>query len=455
MSLSRRTLVRGLGASVLGASTLVGCRTDDPSKPTDPASGEGPPTDAAPEDPLRIALVTTSLGPVGDVRRQVEDAVAEGIREINYDGGVFGRDVELFDPHVVEHADEDLGAVAKELGPDGEGASALILAVDDAQLVDALPDIAATGMVILSPTSSSTRVRAEGGDAGLLFRLAPTQEAVATVLVEEAVGTDPKDRGGEPGTIAFLGTDDEASNDLRDQLVAQGRPKGAKLVLEKTYGEGELGDVAGRARAIAKAKPAMLVLTGGAETTDLLRALHTEIADDRGRPEIEIAVRLVGPAVRDHAQDHLPKDALSGASGLQAGGPVPETFRLWMLNRDSSLLELGPPGMAAATQAYDSLALICLAARQAQSLEGATIAGAVPGVLTGSEECTSLEACTTELSSQQQVGETPSIAYRCASGDLALGEDRDLVSGQLRSFDYSESGAIGSPQATDFELAGD
>lgn len=448
MSIPRRALARSLVVGALGATALTGCRIGAPGRgdpTTDPASGE--PAGSAPDEPLRIGAILTTVGPVGQMHRQVIAAINQAMREINYDGGVFEREVELIEPRIVESTDEDLGAIAEELAADK--ASALVLSVDDGQLITHLEAIAGTGMALISPTSTSTRVRSGGAGSGLLTRLAPTQEAMARHLVEEAVELRPRD-GGAPGTIAFLGTKDEASSNLRDELTTQGPPEGAKLVLEETYPFGKLGDAKAWAKKIAKAKPAMLVLTGGEETGPLLGALHDELADDEGRPRFEIAVRLPGLGARDHAGEHLPKDSLQGAQAIQAGGEVSETFRLMMLNADSDLVELGPPAMGAATQAYDAVALICLAAQQALALEGTTIAAAIPDLLVGEEECSDVSECVDQLRSSLQYGETASIAYALATGDLALGEDGDPVSGALRTFSFSEDGTISAPETGTF-----
>ncbi|UQN30858.1 ABC transporter substrate-binding protein [Brachybacterium kimchii] len=451
MSISRRALARSLVAGALGTTVLAGCRIGPLGRddPTTPAAGEL--SETMPDEPLRIGAILTTAGPVGQAHPQVIAAINQAMREINYDGGVFGREVELLEPRIVESADDDLGAIAEELAADR--ASALVLSVDDAQLVTHLQAIADTGMALVSPTSTSTRVRSGAAGSGLLTRLAPTQEAIARHLVEESVGLHPQ-KGGAPGTIAFLGTDDEASENLRDQLTTQGRPHGAKLVLEETYPFGKLGDAKARAKRIAKAKPAMLVLTGGEETGTLLGALHHELADDDGRPRFDIAVRLPGLGARDHAGEHLPKETLKGAQAIQAGGAVSETFRLMMLNADSDLVELGPPAMGAATQAYDAVALLCLAAQQALSLEGTTIAGAIPDLLDGETECADVGECVDQLRSSLQYDETASIAYALATGDLALGKEGDPVSGALRTFTFAEDGAISAPTPATFDLSG-
>jgi ABC-type branched-subunit amino acid transport system substrate-binding protein len=451
MPISRRVLVRSLGIGALGAAATSACtRGDggarDPSSPT-----QGSRAGSEPARALRIGVVTTARGPVARRRAPVLAAVTEGVREINYDGGVFGRDVELLEPRVVESDDEDLGAIARGLAE--AGASAVLLAVDDALLIEHLDAIAATGMAIVSPTSSSMRVRAEGRDSGLLIRLAPSNRALGAVLVEQAVHEDHGERGGAPGTIAVVGPDDEASMDLLEQIRTQGRPQGAEIVLEDTYDAADPGDVGHRARAIAAAGPALLVLTGGQETGALLGALHDELADEHGHPRLEMTVRLTGDGALDHSEDGLPEGALDRARALQGGGTISEDFRLLMITRDDSLLEPGPSGLDAATQSFDGIALICLAAQQALTLEGTALAGAIPHVLTGDDECADMEECTNILRDGLSSGEPGSIALTPASGDLALGQDGDLVSGRLRVFAFDRDGSLAAPEQTGFDLS--
>src|SRR5690625_5787753 len=79
-----------------------------------------------------------------------------------------------------------------------------------------------------------------------------------------------------------------------------------------------------------------------------------------------------------------------------------------MLNVDP---QLRSTGYAYSQHAYDALMLAALAAQQSLSVQGTDIAATIPGVLTGTEECTDFGQCVTILRDAVVAGDRATISF--------------------------------------------
>lgn len=452
MAITRRSLVRGLGLGVLGAGALSACeggRRGGSRGQTTPPPSAGALVE--PEQPLVIGSIGASYGRMA----KFEDGIAIAIDVARIDvnarwEGLFGQEIVLVERHVMAAPDEDLAPVIQQMAE--SGVTCVITSIDEESLIAAIPSFVEHQMTVIDLFSSGMQVRAEDVQtSNLLVRLAPNDATIAAMYAELALGAS-SDRGGAPGTIAYLSEDTLQGRSLLSEIERVLNPASGRVVSQQLYAVGDFGDVAARVGAVLETPPALLVLNGGAEAAPFLSALREATLDEGGRPSVEFPVRVAPWAVIDYAQEEvagsLAAESLSTATGFEPGGEITVDHENMMLNRDASFLQRG---YAYTQQGYDAVVIACLAAQQALSVEGPALAAAIPRVLTGSEDCTDYSACRQVLTTAVDAGQTATISYSGRMGDLELGPRSDARVGQMRTYTWSEANALEGGSAAGFE----
>lgn len=451
MAITRRDLVRGLGAGILGVGVMSGCGRGRGGDPPSPA-----PTAEALEEP-DIPLVIGQLGVAYGRMAAFEEAIAVSLEEARIDvnarwEGLFGHEAVLLERHVMQEPGEDLTGVIEELA--GAGATCLITSIDEESLIAAMPAIVAAGMAVIDVFTSGMSVRADDVQtSNLLMRLSPDDTILAARYSEIALGAE-SDRGGAPGTVAFLSEDTAQGRSLLHELEFYLNPRSGRIVSEQFYAVGEIGDIGARVEAVLQEPPALLVLNGGQESAPFLSALYEATLDEGNRPTIEIPARLSPAATVDYSQLPLAEDlvpkCLASATGYQPGGEISEEHVAMMLNRSSDFLRTG---YAYSQQGYDAFIMACLAAQHALSVKGTALAAAVPAILTGSESCTDYEGCRRVMQTALEAKGRATVAYTGRMGKLELGPQSDARVGTLRSYSWSAAHELEDGEATAFESA--
>ncbi len=454
MAISRRTLMQGLGAGVLGAGALTACgdgalRRGRGRRATTTAPTAGPLTE--PDTPLVIGQIGAAYGRMA----RFEEAVAVSLEEARIDvnarwEGVFGHEVRLLERHVMQAPGEDLTGALRTMAE--SGATCVITSIDEESLIAAMPALVEAQMAVIDVFTSGMSVRsAEVATANLLLRLAPNDATMAARFAEAALGST-SDKAGPAGTIAYLSEDTAQGRSLHHELEQVLHPRGGSLVSSQFYPVGDFGDVAARVATVLEQPPALLVFNGGAEAAPFLSALHRATLDEGQRPTIQFPKRLAPAAVIDYSQEPVAKDlapeCLVGATGYEPGGEITIDHENMMLNRSAEFLRRG---YAYSQHGYDAFTLACLAAQQALSVQGTALAATLPGILTGSEECTDFGACRGILRTALQGEDRATVAYTGRTGDLELGARSDARLGQLREYTWSTAQVLQGATVTGFE----
>ena len=448
MAISRRTLVRALGTGVLGAGALSACtdRGGGPA-PTGPAAGAL----TAPDQPLVVGQIGASYGRMA----QVEAAIAAGLDEARIDinarwDGLFGHQVELTERHVMTAPGEDLTGVIATMAE--AGVTCVITSIDEESLTAAMPALVEAGMAIIDVLTTGMGLRSpEVQTANLLLRVTPNDRTMASRYAETALAST-SDSAGPAGTVAYLSEDTQQGRSLLTELELILNPRSGRVLSQQFHPVGDIGDVAARVRTVLQDPPALLVVNSGPEAAPFFSALYEATLDEDGRPEISIPIRLSPAATVDYAQlpagEGMAADCLGDATGYEPGGEITPEHRTMMANRDPSFLQ---SGMAYSQQAYDALTMACLAAQHALSLEGTALAGALPTILTGTEECTDYEMCSRVMTTALQTEEQVTISFTGRMGALELGPRSDARIGQLREYTWSEANERVGGEAESFE----
>lgn len=452
MAMTRRDLVRGLGAGALGAATLSACgpgRNPNGGKQTTP--GPTGPELSEPDDPLVIGQIGASYGRMASFEEAIAVALDEARIDVNARWeGLFGHEVALLERHVMEKPGEDLGPVIQAFAD--SGATCIITSIDEESLVAAMPAFVEAGVVVIDVFTSGMSVRdPEVQTANLLVRLSPNDRILAAIYGEAALSAS-SDRGGDPGTVAFVSEDTAQGRSLLHELGEFLNPLGGKVVSEQFYAVGDFGDVKKRVEKVLEEPPALLVFNGGAEAAPFLSALYKETLDKGQRPTVEFPTRLPPAATLDYSQlpvaEDLAPKCLGSATGYEPGSDLTIDHQNMMLNRSSDFLH---EGYAYSQQAYDAFTMACLAAQHALSVTGTALAAALPAILTGSEACTDYSACRSVMRTAMEADGKATIAYAGRMGKLELGPHADARIGELREYSWSEANVMQAGRATGFE----
>lgn len=412
----RRALLRSLTVSALGLPVLAACqRTGGSPSPDD----QTPTAPTEPTQPLVIGRIVATFGLPGEFLPQLMAGMDEALIAVNTSGGLFGHDVQLLQAIQLTEPGQDISADIAALGE--QGASAVIVAVPDEELLEILPDLVELQATIISPTSSAGALRGpDARTAGLLFRLAPTAATIATARFEQS--STAAQAGIQPGTIAVIGRDDFSTQDVLRELEDVMSPRGGSLVMRHLYAGDALGDAEALAREVIEKQPALLMLEGGPEVGAVAHELR-RISDEEDL-RFSIPIRMGILATRDYSGRGFVEDALQGAEGYVPGAQPPLAHQLEMLNQETGLATLDNP-YAYSAHAYDAVVLVVLAARAATSVDGAAIARELPRVLLGNEECAAVDACVKALSDQLALGKSDGVAYQARLGALEFDENGD------------------------------
>ena len=452
MAITRRDLVRGLGAGVLGTGALSGCGRGRRGGPTTPAP-TGPQL-TEPDTPLVVGQIGASYGRMATFEHAIAVALEEARIDVNarWDG-LFGHEVTLLGRHVMQEPEEDLTAVIEELA--GAGATCLITSIDEESLIAAMPAVVEAGLAVIDVFTSGMSVRSSDVQtANLLMRLAPNDQILAAQYAETALGAEKSDRSGTPGTVAYLSEDTAQGHSLLEQLELYLHPRNGRIVAKHLYPHGEFGDIGAQVKAVLKEPPALIVLNGGQEAAPFLSALYEATLDEGNRPTVTLPVRLPPAAVVDYSQlpvaEHLVAECLTAATGYRPGGDIGDVHARMMLNRSAEFLNTG---LAYSQQGYDALIMACLAAQHALSVTGTSLAASVPAILTGSESCTDYGTCRQVMRTALETNGRATIAYEGRSGKLELGPTSDARIGQMREYGWSKANALEEGSSTGFEAA--
>lgn len=453
MAISRRTLVRGLGAGVLGAGALTACGEGGLRRGRRRATTTAPTAEALsePETPLVIGQIGANYGRMA----AFEEAIAASITMARIDvnarwDGLFGYEVGLSERYVMQEPGEDLSTVIQ--GMADSGVTCVITSIDEESLIAAMPALVEAGMAVIDVFTSGRDLRdVEVQTANLLVRLSPTDHTMAAQYAELALGSTAE-RAGPAGTIAYLSEDTLQGRSLLYELEQVLNPRHGRVVSQQFYEVGSFGDIAARVTAVLDAPPALLVFNGGAEAAPFLSALYSATLDAGQRPELEFPKRLAPAATVDYsrepvAEDLVP-DCLTSATSYEPGAELTIEHENMMLNLDADFLRYG---YAYSQQGYDAFTMACLAAQHALSVEGTALASAIPAILTGTESCTDYGMCRQAMRTALEAEERATVAYSGRMGKFELGPQSDPRLGEFREYAWSEANVLERPTAKNFE----
>jgi branched-chain amino acid transport system substrate-binding protein len=418
----RRVLFASLTSAALACVlVLSGCAPDVGGAPE--ASPECGP-DAAPPPVVASDIVAESpavdrassltigsfvAGPTTDpAESEAERAgIALAVSEVNASvSGVLGGNVALVNADPTKDAasaatallESDLSAI---IGPPQ----------DPAGQADAIDQITAAGVVLVSPSDSS--VGREGfAHSDYYFRAIPSHAIEATVLGDRILSDHRK-------RIAILSLGNDYGRTVTNRLQQTIEDGGSKVVATSMFDETttEFGPVVS---AVVAAEPDAIVLVSDQRTQAVIPALMTAkvVKNDR--------IYLIGQNVIDYSA-MLTKGALDCGIGAVAGAQASDDFESRLRGADPKLTNFG-----FAAEAYDSVNLTALAAIEAGSTDSLGIRGALRDVSEGGTACRSFAECADLLTSGQN------IDYEGPSGSVSFDAVGDAGRGPVGIYEYGK-----------------
>jgi branched-chain amino acid transport system substrate-binding protein len=346
-------------------------------------------------------------------------AQAAGIQlavdDVNAAGGVLGQSVLVLEGDSGD-ATSQVASQSVDRALEGK-VTAIIGATGSAVTSMVLDKVVGAGVVDLSFADSSSALT-DRSDRGLFFRTAPPDTFEAEVLAASVW------RAGHR-SVDVVHSPEATGAPLLAAFVSQFQTLGGTVRAQISY-DGRSPDPVGVAGRLSASDAAALVVLGAVDLRPLVDALEQAGAGPSSRPLYVSALTLSGQLTAG-----LSTRAAAGVVGLRPGGPVPAAFASRVLAHDTDLTDVGM-----APQAYDAVVLLALAAEVSGDTTGKAIAGALRGVTTGPNPCSTYADCLRLVHAGQ------AIAYQGVGGPVALTATGEPVEATLGLFGYAAPGRV-------------
>jgi branched-chain amino acid transport system substrate-binding protein len=388
---------------------LAACSDDTAVSPTTP-----PPVVTTTTEParvedgiLRIGVLLPESGEGATIGQPLRAAAETAIARVNEAGGVLGRSVEwvAVDEGNSPATARDGIAVLLEEQVDaiiGPASSTITLATLDALL--------SAGVLTCSPTATALALD-DFPNSELFFRTAPSDSLQARAIAELAEQT-----GARAGVVTYV--DDTYGRPLADATIGALQSSGLDVqrLPFAAFDESLLDDAA----EITDSGAGVIVVIADADQgTRMLSALGEQAGRFAGvEPDI-----IINDAIRNPPSPQLVEDL-----------PPEVRTRIRGVSPQAMATSPAEPLGFFATNAYDCVNLIALAAAQAGVDEPAAIAEQMDEVSTGGQPCREFNACVQLLTEQREIN------YEGPGGVVDLGPDGDPTRARFDEFAFNESG---------------
>ena len=209
--------------------------------------------------PVKIGFASELSGPESDLGIQARNAVEMGIAEINAQGGIAGRPLEL-----AVRNDAGSSDTARQVDQElvDEGVAAIIGHITSAQSLAGLEVTQPAGVVLLSPTSASTLLT---GKDDLFFRANHDNRAFAYYLARRIV----KEREIKKVAVLYDSDNTAYTQVLAGELEKQLLQVGGSITEISAFSTSGQVDMDAQFASLLKAQPDGLVIAAPASSTAL------------------------------------------------------------------------------------------------------------------------------------------------------------------------------------------
>ena len=401
-------------ACVACIALVAACDDDsDPGAEETVPQATVPPTTVRASDEdgiLRIGLLLPKSGEAAATGQPLIDAARVATDAVNAAGGVLERPIELVtDFDEGDDAESARDAIAGLIDADvdaviGPASSTIALAV--------LDDLLSAGILTCSPTATALALDDLPDSESMFIRTAPSDSLQAVELAQLAEDTGAR-------SVAVTYVDDPYGRQLGGATITALRSRGLEVLLDLPFSSEDDSLLVDEATAITSSDADVVIVLGDGEHG---ARMLSELGEATGiTPGERPPTILVNDAIRRPPSPQLIQELaeevrqrITGVSPLAYGTAEGE-----------------PPG-AFATNAYDCVNLIALAAVAANSDNGTDMRAEIVDISDGGVPCRTFAACTEQVGLQ--------IDYDGPGGLLQLGADGDPSVARFDRFGFDENG---------------
>ncbi|MGX5696177.1 branched-chain amino acid ABC transporter substrate-binding protein [Agromyces soli] len=212
-------------------------------------AGGGDDAGATDDGPIKLGMLAPFSGSESAFGAYMENGAQLAVDEINADGGVLGRQLELV---VEDDACDATTAVAGANKLVTDGIAASVGGYCSGATLPTLPIFDEAGIPMVIPAANSNELVKQGLPGVFLINGTGTQQAQAAVAYAEKIGAT---------NVAAIDDATAYSADLADSFVSQAEDAGLTVAFEATVTPGE-NDYSAVATQLASAQPDLVYWTG-------------------------------------------------------------------------------------------------------------------------------------------------------------------------------------------------
>lgn len=392
-------------------TVVAGCSSDPPTPTTTlPAVSTSIPR--VDDGTLTIGVLIPQGSANADIGEAIRTGVNLAVENINNAGGYGGKNV------VLVRADEGVTGVGVDPAIStllDRKVDAIIGPASSLNALAGLGKIVNAGVVACSPTASASLLD-DFPDHGLFFRTIPSDTLQAAAIVEAVDRT-----GASKVTVAFI--DDGYGQAFADHVATFLRRKGIQQNDPVPYSSNNQS-IGAAAKKVAATAAGVVVVIGDATSGPVMLEEIDKVA--AAPPPIYV----VNDAMRRPTASAEP---MGGSLAARVTGVSPIAYS----TDPQFIIQLGPdPANSSpyASNAFDCVNLIALAALAAKSTQPTAIAAEIPAVSDGGSPCMSFADCRTDIDAGSNIN------YDGPGGTLTLGSNGDLSSAVFEVFGFDQTG---------------
>lgn len=404
----RRTGAARGAALVVALAIAAGCSDESGADPDETAATTTTVVEQVHASDGRLTI-GVMLPPAATLLHDpISNGVQSAIEQINLAGGVFGRRVELVMADEGDTAASGSDAVQALLDANVD---AIVGPASSIVALNTLQAVVSNGVLACSPTAAALALD-DFPDDGLFFRTVPSDSMQAKAIVQAAESTGVL-------SVAIAYVDDAYGRPLSAAVTDALASFPIEIVESVPFSSGDDELDAEVDRIVASGARVVILLAGSNDGTQFLEALS----------EVEGSM----------FDGIIVNDALRAPESAQRIAGLPARIRGNILGVAPQAQSDDPerpfdPGGPFATQAFDCVNLITLAAGVADSDVGAQIAARLPSVSSGGSGCRTFADCSGKLASGLEVD------YDGPSGLTEIGSNGDPRSANFDLFEFGDDG---------------
>ena len=398
-------------SGVVFSLALVSCSATSPI-PVPPAPSASSPVAHSGDSVLRIGTLFPSTGAQSYLGGGQAAGVAVAVKEINDDGGVLGKSVEVI---ARDSGDITTATIEASIADLVTAKADVLVGPSSSVLAERIiPKLVAAKLPMISPAAASVRLSSvESG--GYFFRTIGSAALEGNALA--------KTIGGGKARIAIVYFDDDMGRavlgTMRAALAASGGLVGVQKITAATTDPAPI--VAAVKAAVADDVVFVSPFSAMEQNTGMITQLA---AAGFGGAKLW----LTGQNTADYSQA-LPVGTLTNVNGLLEGAQPTAAFAARVAAVAPAVTDL-----LYAEEAYDATILAALGATVAKDVNGAAIAGQLREVSAGGIECTTYRECLDVLKTSSD------IDYDGISGATTFDANGDTSSAHFGLYRYDAAG---------------